>query len=122
MLALPCPGRLNKIFSACDTLELLDPLVPLQVLHQRRPLDESFWAHCAVVVPCAGVDLLMSVPHVGKSHPCLATFKPASVFLFSSVFCHVGAKVVLVATIFGTHTAYAWVLLVVLILLMVGEG
>ena len=122
VLALPSSGWLNESSATCDTLEVFDPLVSLQVLNQSSPLDKGFWAHCAVVVLGASVDLLMNCPHMGETHPFLATFKPAAVFLFSSVSCHVSAKVVFVVTIFSTHSAYDWVFLVVLILHVIGKG
>ena len=85
MLALPRPGWFNESSAASDALEVFDPIVPLQVLHQASLLGEGFRAQCAVVVLNARVDLFMSCPHVGEPHPGLATFEPAGVLLFSFV-------------------------------------
>ena len=122
MLALPRPGWFNESSAASDALEVFDPIVPLQVLHQASLLGEGFRAQCAVVVLNARVDLFMSCPHVGEAHSGLATFEPAGVFLFACVSCHVPAKIIFVTTIMSTNSAYAGVLLVVLILHMIGKG
>ena len=102
MLALPRSCRFDKSSPTSGALEVLDPPVPLQVLHQGGLLHEGLGTDCALVVLDPSVDLLMHGSHVGKPHSSLTAVKPASKLLLSGVSCHVGEQVVFVATVLST--------------------
>ena len=102
MLALPRSRRFDKSSPTSGALEVLDPPVPLQVLHQGGLLHEGLGTDCALVVLYPSVDLLMHGSHVGKPHTSLTAFKPAGKLLLPGVSCHVGDQVVFVATVLST--------------------
>ena len=102
MLALPRSCRFHKSSPTSGALEVLDPPVPLQVLHQGGLLHEGLGADCALVVLDPSVDLLMHGSHVGQPHFRLTAVKPASKLLLPGVSCHVRDEVVFVATVLST--------------------
>ena len=102
MLTLPRSRRFDKSSPTSGALEVLDPPVPLQVLHQGGLLHEGLGTDGAEVVLDPSVDLLMHGSHVGESHFRLTAVEPASKLLLPGVSCHVGDQVVFVATVLST--------------------
>ena len=102
VLALPRSCRFHKSSPTSGALEVLDPPVPLQVLHQGGLLHEGLGTDGAEVVLDPSVDLLMHGSHVGESHFRLTAVEPASKLLLPGVSCHVGDEVVFVATVLST--------------------
>ena len=102
MLALPRSCRFDKSSPTSGALEVLDPPVPLQVLHQGGLLHEGLGTDGAEVVLDPSVDLLMHGSHVGKPHSSLTAVESAGKLLLPGVSCHVRDEVVFVATVLST--------------------
>ena len=122
MLTISSSCWFHKSFSTCDTLVLLDPVVPLQVGHQRCPLNELLFALCAMEILLSTVDLFMVGSHVGDSEPFATTLFPAGKALFSSVFCHVPPQVIFIWALLSTFCAHVYIVAVMLVVPVILQG
>ena len=94
---------------------LLDPVVPLQVGHQRGPLDELLFTLCAMEILLSTMDLFMVGSHVRDPESLPAAIFSAGEALLSSVLGHVPLEVILVRAFLSTFRAHVDVVAVVLV-------